>query len=78
MTFTYSMNFRTVSDLPGLTASFDKSIRVTFHVIVPKPLWEWNDSSCIHMRFDGKEMGDWKYNVGSFDLSRYMYMYSYI
>ena len=69
----YSMNFRPVSDLPGLTAPPDQAITVTFHVIVPKPLWEWDDSSSIHMRFGGKKLGDWKQNVGHFDTSRYMY-----
>ena len=55
-------------DLKGLQAK--KSIAVTFHAIVPKPLWEWDDKSCIHMRFGHKDLGNWQHNVGEFKESR--------
>lgn len=48
----------------------EKSILVTFHCIVPKLHWQWDESSCIHMRFEGDALGNWKHNVGDFKKAR--------
>lgn len=56
-------------DLKGLQAS-KKSVAVTFHAIVPKPLWEWDDKSCMHMQFGHKDLGSWQHNVGEFKESK--------
>lgn len=48
------------------------SIVVTFHAVVPKLLWEWDDSSRMHIRFGHKDLGEWKHNTGVFMESRYM------
>ena len=39
---------------------------MTFHCIVPKLLWEWDEKSSIHMRFEGSPLGEWKHNLGDF------------
>ena len=52
--------------LSGLKADPDACITVTFHCIVPKLLWEWDEESHIHMRFEGDALGCWKENVGEF------------
>ena len=59
-------NYRATSDLAGLKAPPGNSIKVTFHVIVPKPLWEWNEASCIRIRFGHKDLGKSICNVGEF------------
>ena len=58
--------FSPSNDLRGLTAAPGNSISITFHCIVPKPMWLWDKDSCIHMRFAGKDLGKWKKNVGKF------------
>jgi hypothetical protein len=50
----------------GLTAAQEKSIAVAFHCIVPKPMWLWDEHSCIHMRFEGHDLGNWQQNIGHF------------
>jgi hypothetical protein len=57
-------------DLEGLRAAPEKSIMVTFHCIVPKSMWLWNRDSCIHIRFQGVSLGDWKQNCGVFTEKR--------
>ena len=54
--------------LKGLNA--EDSIKVTFHCIVPQHLWEWDETSCIHMRFEGDALGNWKHNLGNFKKGR--------
>ena len=58
-------------NLKGLKADPQRSIKITFHAIVPKPLWEWDETSCMHIRFGHKDLGDWKHNVGDFREIRY-------
>ena len=41
------------------------SCEITFHVIIPMEAWEWDEHSCMHIRF-GKPLGDWKQDFGSF------------
>lgn len=64
-------------NLKGLEDS-RKSISVTFHAIVPKPLWDWDGTSCMHMRFDHKDLGKWHQNVGEFKEIRYMPIHTYV
>lgn len=58
--------FSAKNDLKGLTSTPENSFLVTFHCIVPKLHWQWDESSCIHMRFEGDALGNWKHNVGDF------------
>ena len=44
----------------------EESIAVTFHCILPKPLWEWNDESCIHIHFERHPFGMLNNDVGDF------------
>ena len=46
------------------------TVAVTFHCIVPKLLWEWDEESCIYLRFEGHAFGNWKCNVGKFEEKR--------
>lgn len=57
-------------DLMGLKAS-ERSTAVTFHAIIPKAIWEWNDTSHLHIQFEGPALGEWKHNVGVFKQSRW-------
>lgn len=66
------ISFSATNDLKGLKSVPAKSVEVTFHCIVPKLLWQWDENSCIHMRFEGDSLGDWKHNVGDFMEVRYM------
>ena len=64
--------------LSGLKAGPDACITVTFHCIVPKLLWEWDEESHIHMRFEGDPLGSWKENVGQFVEVRYVPVFVHI
>ena len=64
--------------LSGLRAGPDACITVTFHCIVPKLLWEWDEESHIHMRFEGDALGCWKENVGEFVEVRYVPVFVHI
>ena len=71
--YPYSPNW----NLKGLQAAPNISIAVTFHALVHKLLWEWNDTSCMHIRFGHKDLGQWQDNLGEFIESRYMYVVIY-
>ena len=58
------LSYRPNTDLRGLNAKRERSITVTFHCILPKLLWEWDEASSMHMRFEGPDLGHWKHNVG--------------
>lgn len=49
-----------------------RTITVTFHAIVPKALWKWDELSRMHIRFGHKDLGEWQHNTGVFMESRYM------
>lgn len=51
----------------GLTAGKDKSVTVTFHVLLPKHIWEWNAKSRMFIRFGDWQLGNWKYDCGPFN-----------
>ncbi|XP_064404373.1 E3 ubiquitin-protein ligase RNF213-like isoform X3 [Halichondria panicea] len=42
------------------------SLDVVFHVIIAKPVWEWDDESKVFLRFGSKHLGGWKRNIGNF------------
>ena len=66
----YYMSYRPVHDLKGLNAK--QSIAVTFHCIVPKWMWVWDEASSIYMRFEGDALGNWEQNVGIFKEGRFV------
>ena len=66
------LTIRSKSDLPGLKGK--RLIALTFHCILPKLLWEWDDVSSIHMRFEGDALGNWKHNVGDFIQQRFVFL----
>ena len=45
---------------------------VTFHCILPKDLWKWDEESRMYLRFEGEWLGNWKHNVGYFKVDRYV------
>lgn len=57
-------------DLDGLKGPPENSIAVTFHAIVPRALWKWDNSSHMHIRFEGGALGNWEHNVGDFKPGR--------
>ena len=50
----------------GLCAPADKSITISFHVLVPLDLWGWDATSKMHIHFDHKDLGAWNCNCGDF------------
>ena len=56
----------------GFQEPLEKSITITFHVIVPLPFWEWEDStSSMHIRFRDDRLGHWK-DCGDFTKFRHV------
>ena len=53
----------------GLQVSQDRAISFTFHVIVPKLIWNWTSNSEVHIRFGIKELGSWN-DCGNFNILR--------
>ena len=62
----FSPKKNVVPTLKGMDSAPEKSVAVTFHCIVPKPIWLWDEHSCIHMRFGEDALGNWKHNLGHF------------
>ena len=54
------------------TGSPDEAVTVTFHVLVPYAVWNWDEKSCIHLRFGHPKLGNWKLDHGSFKETRYV------
>ena len=69
MVFT-KFHFSAKNYLKGLMSVDERSILVCFHCIVPQLHWQWDETSCIHMRFEGDALGNWKHNVGDFMQAR--------
>ncbi len=44
------------------------SVVVVFHVIIPKPFWEWDCNSQVFLRFGSKDFGGWNQNIGNFSM----------
>ena len=45
-------------------------ITVTFHVIVHKPIWDWDESTAMYIRFGHQDLGNWNYDCGPLQLER--------
>ena len=41
-------------------------VEITFRVILPLDLWEYNEKSSLHLRFSHPQLGFWIHNVGEF------------
>jgi len=50
----------------GIRAGQDKSVAITFHVLVPLEAWNWNTASHIHIQFGHWRLGDWQRDIGEF------------
>jgi hypothetical protein len=50
----------------GLKASPEKSVKLIFHVLVPKPCWEWDSTSAMFVRFGHLKLGPWT-DCGKFE-----------
>ena len=48
----------------GFLSPDEKSIKVTFHVILPVHFWGWDSTSKICIQFDNQDLGAWQYNCG--------------
>ncbi len=55
---------------PGFKAPREKSIAITFHVLLPKWAWEWNAKSEVYIRFGHDELGHWEYDSGPLSMQR--------
>lgn len=55
-------------ELEGLNGRH--SVAVTFHCFLPRHIWQWDGESQMYMRFEGRELGNWKMNVGEFKQQR--------
>ena len=64
------MFFRT----DGFNANPSNSVKLTFHVIIPKTFWEWDSYSDVHIRFGHKKLDYWK-DCGTFKQIRYIHVY---
>ena len=71
--YMYFYHNRPKYNLRGLMANPEKSITMIFHCIIPKLLWEWDETSCMYMRFENSALGNWRHNIGEFKLGRYVH-----
>ena len=39
---------------------------MTFHVLLPYEMWEWNNQKMLVMFFGSRNLGNWKAGVGIF------------
>lgn len=74
--FEFSCSCRPKMHLKGFQSSVERSIKITFHALVHLPLWDWSSTSCMHIRFGHKDLGDWKYDCGNMTIHRYVLDYS--
>ena len=54
------------SSLPGLSNCTGKMVVIFFHVLIPKPFWEWDSESKVFLRFGCSELGKWNRDIGDF------------
>ena len=59
-------------ELKGLQSPVENSVPITFHVLVPLLLWDWDFSSHMHIRFGHKDLGSWEENCGDMTVHRYI------
>ncbi len=56
---------RSTETIPkGLAAPKGQSIEITFHVLLQKSIWEWNDDSEMYIQFGSSELGNWECDFG--------------
>ena len=48
-----------------------RSVTVTFHVVVYQPVWDWDDSTKMYIRFGHPDLDVWKYDFGPLRVERY-------
>lgn len=65
-------------DTTGFHPPPEKSLEVTFHVLLPTEVWNWGKKSHIHMRFGHPRLGEWIEDVGEFILKRYFCLICFI
>lgn len=51
------------ADTSGIHVSPDKSIAVTFHALVPKDAWKWENDTKMTMRFGDQRLGKWNKDI---------------
>ena len=44
---------------------------IRFHAVIPKDVWEWDESAKVYMRFGIPELGNWETNQGPGVIERY-------
>ena len=55
-----------ICELRGLNPPPDRTISITFHVLLPIHVWDWSDRSQIRLVFGNKDLGGWTIPVGNF------------
>ena len=72
---TYSQRSVTEVDTTGIHISPDKAVTITFHVLVPKAVWNWDQKSRICLHFGHWKLGGWRCDLGQFHEVRYVCFY---
>ena len=62
--------FRLEVNLEVFQSPVERSIQITFHSLVNLPLWKWNSTSCMHIRFGHESLGNWKHDCGNMTINR--------
>lgn len=63
---------RSPVNFAGLEAPLEKSVNISFHVLILKALWEWDPQSRLYIRFGHPKLGDWS-DCGEFQEKQYVY-----
>ena len=67
----YTFSSPVVDHLPkGFKAGPKDSVTITFHVLLPKPIWGWDAKSEMYIRFGDWQLGNWKYNSGPLKVAK--------
>ena len=67
---------RSRNNVRGLNPDSSGSVVVTFHVIIPYQIWNFNENhNHIKLRFGDKMLGCWKENIGDFVLHRLVLLF---
>ena len=62
-----------IIDTSGFQPPPDRTMKVTFHVLLPKEAWNWEKESCLCLQFDHPNLGQWKEDIGEFIKKRYSF-----
>ena len=46
-------------------------ITIVFHALLPSPLWKWDDTSDVYIRFDSSRLGNFQSDCGPMVVVRY-------